>query len=109
VLADRAIKSRARVGRYGVDVAGFEDLVRPELARPSDLILIDEIGKMECFSRLFVETVRGLLDGPVPVVATVAVKGGGFIAEVKARPDVLIWTVSQENRDGLPDQLAAVL
>ncbi len=109
VLADRAIKSRARVGRYGVDVAGFEGLVIPELARPADLILIDEIGKMECFSSAFVDTVRGLLNGPVPVVATVAAKGGGFIAEVKARPDVQIRTVSQENRDELPDRLVLVL
>lgn len=35
-----------------------------------------------------------------------ALKGGGFIAEVKARPDVRIIEVLQGNRDELPEQLA---
>ena len=108
VLAHVSLKSRQRVGRYGVDVAAFEQLVLPELARPCDLMLIDEIGKMECFSARFVEVVRGLLDGPTPVVATVGVSGTGFIAEVKRRPDVTIWEVTRENRDELPRHVASV-
>jgi hypothetical protein len=43
------------------------------------------------------------------VLATVALKGGGLIAEVKARPDVRLVTVGPANRDDLPDQLASVL
>jgi len=109
VLAHVRFSSRHRVGRYGVDVAGFEQLVLRELARPCDILLIDEIGKMECFSPRFVTTVQGLLDGPTPVVATVAVRGGGFISEVKARPDVQIWNVTRANRDALPDRLARAL
>ena len=43
-----------RVGRYGVDVAGFERLLAEIDLRhlPSQLIVIDEIGKMECLLRL---------------------------------------------------------
>ena len=106
VLAHIDLESRSRVGRYGVDVAAFEQLVMPELARPADLILIDEIGKMECYSSAFVTTVRDLLNASTPVVATIAAFGGGLIAEVKARPDVQIWQVGHDNRDRLPRQLA---
>lgn len=109
VLAHIGVKSKSRVGRYGVDVAAFEQLVMPELARPADLILIDEIGKMECHSSVFVTTVRDLLNASTPVVATVAVSGGGLIAEVKARPDAHIWKVAHDNRDRLPRQLADLL
>ena len=109
MLADIEFKSKSRVGRYGVDVAAFEQLVMPELARPADLILIDEIGKMECYSSAFVTTVRELLNASTPLVATVAVSGSGFIAEVKARPDVQIWKVGHDNRDRLPGQLADLL
>ncbi len=105
-LAHVDFKRRPRVGRYGVDVRAFEELVLPELDRQSDLVLIDEIGKMECFSSRFVEAVRGLLDGPSAVLATVAIKGGGFIAEVKSRPDVEITEVTHANRDELPRTLA---
>ena len=106
VLAHVNLPSRHRVGRYRVDVDAFEQVVLPELAHPRDLMFIDEIGKMECFSTRFVRAVRGLLDGPATVVATVAVSGGGFIAEVKTRPDVEIWEVTGENRDELPQRLA---
>jgi nucleoside-triphosphatase len=73
------------------------------------ILLIDEIGKMECFSLRFVTAVRSLLDGRRPMVATVAIKGGGFIAEAKARPDVEIWQVTKANREELPERLAAAL
>jgi nucleoside-triphosphatase THEP1 len=68
-------------------LADFEELVLPELARRCDLAIIQEIGKLECFSSRFVSAARALLDGAVPVVATVAVKGGAFITEVKAKAD----------------------
>src|SRR5262245_49824049 len=44
-----------------------------------------------------------------PVLATIALKGGGFISEVKARPDVRLVAVDPVNRDGLPNQLAGGL
>ncbi len=66
VLAHVDIRSRQRVGRYGVDVGAFEQLVLPELRRRCKVVLIDEIGKMECFSSPFVELIRHLLDDPTP-------------------------------------------
>ena len=97
-----------RVGRYGVDLHGFEAIVEQELGRTGeevDLIVIDEIGKMECMSRVFIDAVNRTLGSPVPVLATVAAKGGGLIAQVKARPDVEIVTVTTGNRDRLVDEL----
>ena len=106
VLAHVDIPSRRRVGRYRVDVAGFENLVLPELRRPADLLLVDEIGKMECFSSAFVARMRELLDASTPLVATVAISGGGLISEVKSRPDVEILEVTHDNRADLPRRLA---
>jgi nucleoside-triphosphatase len=98
-----------RVGRYGVDLESFEAIVEAELNRqPGEVgvFVIDEIGKMECMSPVFVEAVTRILDAPVPVLATIAAKGGGLIAQVKARPDVEIVTVTAANRERLPDELA---
>ena len=99
---------RHRVGRYGVDLASLESLIKTELPRPAadiDLYVIDEIGKMECLSDLFIHATSLALDTPVPLVATVAAKGGGFIGLVKTRPDVEIEFVSSQTRDGLPDTI----
>ena len=71
--------------------------------------MIDEIGKMECFTAVFVAAATAALDGPVPVLATIAAKGGGFIAQAKARPDVDLVTVTQENRGGMPENIASRL
>jgi nucleoside-triphosphatase len=68
-----------------------------------DGLLIDEIGQMECSWPAFTAAMRRVLEGPVPVLATVALRGGGFIAEVKARPDVRIIEVAPGNRDDLPE------
>ena len=108
-LASVRSKSRMRVGNYGVELSGFERLLDEELNRAAgdvDLFVIDEIGKMECFSSIFVETMRQILDGDTPLLATIAMKGGGFIQEVKDREDVDVFTVTQGNRDLLPLDLA---
>jgi len=110
VLSHIRIGGGARVGRYGVDVKGFESMVLPLLeAGRAGLYVIDEIGKMECLSRAFCEAVQLLLDSEAPVLGTVAMKGGGFIAEVKARSDVALLEVTVRNRDGLPDEISRIL
>ena len=53
---------------------------------------------MECHCPQFISTMRRLLTEPIPVVSTIALRGGGFIAEVKNRPDVQIVEVTQGNR-----------
>jgi len=94
-----------------VDVAGFERLlVELDIEHTqSRLIVIDEIGKMECFSKRFIGLVSLLLDGPKTLVATIAMKGEGFIQRVKQRPDCRLVTVTRENRNRRPDELASEL
>ena len=72
-----------------------------------DAYLIDEIGKMECHCPQFIEAVDRLLEVPVPLVATIALRGGGFIAKVKNRPDVQVVEVTQGYRQALAGQIAA--
>ena len=97
-----------RVGRYGVDVSVMDMLAgRLGPDAPVDVWLVDEIGKMECLSRQFVTAMRALLDGRTPVVATIAQRGTGFIAEVKRRNDAERWAISRATRDALPEAIVA--
>ena len=98
----------SRVGRYGVDVAGFEAFLnRLNLqSSASPLIILDEIGKMECLSSRFQSLVRVLLDSDKTVVASVAMKGEGFVAEVRGWKDCDICTVTPANREKLAAELA---
>jgi nucleoside-triphosphatase len=100
-----------RVGRYAVHLAEFEALALPSLAsRPDiDLVVMDEIGKMECLSPAFEAAARQALSGTVPVLATVALRGGGFIAEAKRLPGVEVVEMAREGRDRLAGEIAARL
>ena len=103
MLAHADFGTAPRVGKYGVDVPGFENFLRMQKLDQVEnrLVFIDEIGKMECLSRNFVDLVRILLDTPKTIVATVALKGGGLIAEVKQRADATVVEVDALNRDRL--------
>lgn len=107
-LAHVDIAGPPKVGKYGVDLPGFEHflgklLLTGPLAR---LVIIDEIGKMECLSARFRDLVGSLLDGPVPLIATIALKAGGFIEAVKRRREVQIFEVTERNREKLVQEIA---
>jgi len=102
ILAHVDIKSCAKVGKYGVDVAGFEKSVVPVLdieQNDADLFVIDEIGKMECLSGKFVAALRILFASEKSVLATVAQKGSGLISEVKQIAGVELFSLTRQNRD----------
>jgi len=90
-----------------VDVRGFESFLEAlDLADcDAPLLLLDEIGRMECLSSRFVSLVERLLDGDKVVAATVALHGPGLIARVKARPDCRVVEVRPAGRDRLPVEL----
>jgi nucleoside-triphosphatase len=109
-LARVGFQSRFRVGRYGVNLERLEQLSLPELARRDvDLIVIDEIGKMECSSGRFRRAVEDALDSPVNVLATLGVSRLPFFQAMRDRPDVELITLTERNRDALVDDLSARL
>lgn len=103
ILAHENIQSRFRVGKYGVDIAGFEKFIFdiPFRDAASRLIVIDEIGKMECLSPEFRGLIEELLSSGKMIVATVALKGTGLIEQVKSRPDIDLIEITRGNRDRL--------
>lgn len=105
ILAHVNIQSNMRVSIYGVDIKGFEKLMTKELEQKSKVLLIDEIGKMECFSKLFISMMRKVLDDQnICLIGTIAEKGYGFIQEAKKK--VEIKHVTLENRNAMPELLA---
>lgn len=103
LLSHIDIKSPHRVGKYKVDVKGFEVFLKtiPFLNPKTQLIIMDEIGKMECLSNLFKKMLKEILDSEKRVIATIALKGSGLIEEVKKREDVVLFEISQRNKDSL--------
>ena len=112
ILAHIDIKGPYKVGKYGVDVAGFEKSVVSVLEADrseSELFVIDEIGKMECLSKKFVDTVRQLFASDKSVLATVAKKGSGLIEEVKNYSGTKLFNLTAQSRDKIIAEISQIL
>ena len=103
VLAHVDFAGDFRVGRYGVDVAGFEDFIsRISFSdQKTELVMIDEIGKMEWFSETFKRLISDLLESEKSLIATIALKGGGLIDTIKRRPNTQLFELTRKNQGDL--------
>ena len=107
ILAHEESKSPRRVVKYGVNIDELDRVSVPSMipGAADQIVIIDEIGKMECFSPLFRETLIKTLDSANPVIGSIAQRGNPFIEKIKVRKDILLVTVSEKNRDSLPADL----
>jgi len=107
ILASVKIKSPYRVGRYGVNIDGLETIgvgsIR-EAIQGKKLIIIDEIGKMELFSKKFRDIVLEALNTG-RVIATIGKSSGGYMGEIKNRRDVNLLEINSQNRDTLLSEI----
>jgi len=110
-LARKSPGPGPRVGSYLVNVKDFERIALPSLeAEAGRVLLIDEIGKMECCSEEFVRRVERAFEAEISILATIPLRGGGdFIDSHRRRQDVETILVARENREALPEQLAKKL
>ena len=78
------------MSKYGVDVEAFERVALPALAKAADadVVIIDELGKMELASKAFRDAVKGLFDGALPIVATVQSAREPLTDRLKRHADV---------------------
>jgi nucleoside-triphosphatase len=110
VLAHLARSGEPRVGRYGVDVATFERIALAGLEHTAaDIVVIDEIGRMELLSTAFRDAVTDIMDQDLSILATVHAFRHPFTDALKARPDVDIVVVDHSRGGGLADEIERLL
>jgi nucleoside-triphosphatase len=102
-----------RVGRYGVDVAALERVgvgAIEQALGECEVVLIDEIGPMELYSRRFAEAVEQAFSSPKRVVASIHLSSRHpLITSLKSRGDAIIYTISEENREEVFRRVMEVL
>ena len=90
-----------------LDIADFDrigcDLLGKSKGRA--LILMDELGPTEVNARKFRQAVWETLNESDRVYGVLQVAESDFLDQVAARDDVLVVTVTEENRDDLPSRL----
>jgi len=108
VLAYVGICGRYRVGKYGVDIDSLDRVgvsALHQAARQSDLIVVDEIGKMELFSADFREAVRKAIGGGKKVLGTIMLNPHPWADNIKRQPQVNLIEVTRANHHQVLDDL----
>lgn len=97
--------SKFCVGKYMVDVASFESTALGVLTTECDIMIIDEIGKMESFSEDFQKAVKDVFrEHRAMIIATIPIaknKPLPLVDELLKQQRHTLFTVSKSNRDAL--------
>ena len=113
IMAAVGLVSKIRVGRYGVDASTVRNIGVSAIDRATasaDIVVIDEIGRMELAVPEFQSSVSSALDSAKPVLGTIGLRlTSPFAVAVKQRPDVKVLKLSRENQTPIYKQAARLL
>lgn len=115
VFAHIDIEAKDRVGKYGVDIAALDRTGVPAIEKAindeeTNIIIIDEIGKMEMLSERFCEIVVEALDSDKPIIVTLHKKSRTpLLQDVRRRDDIRILEVTPVNRNLLPYKIQKIM
>jgi nucleoside-triphosphatase len=101
ILAHVGISSPYQVSKYKVDTDTLDRVgvsVLRRALKESDLIVIDEIGKMELLSPQFGEAVTQAINSGKKVLGTIMLNPHPFADEIKRHPKVEVLLVTRDNR-----------
>ena len=112
IFAHVDMDTKDKVGKYGVDINVLEKVGVPAiedaiLDEEVNIIIIDEIGKMELFSQKFQEMIWVILNSQNPFLATITKRPHPIAIRIKARADVQLFEITKANRNELVERLVA--
>jgi len=97
-LAHVDFKGPHRVSKYGVSIENLEAIGLKAISdaiQDADIIVIDEIGKMELFSEKVRKAILDALDSPKRVLGTIMMANAPFADQIKKRKDVQLIEVEK--------------
>jgi len=100
ILAHINIHSPYRVSKYGVDIDSLDRVGVSALNRAAeecDLVVVDEIGKMELFSANFRQAVLQIIDSGKMVLGTIMLNPNPWADAIKCKPQVNLIEVTTYN------------
>ena len=109
ILAHINIRSPYRVGKYGVDTTSLDRLGVPALnqaASAHQLIVIDEIGKMELLSADFKAAISRIINSGKRVLGTIMSTSHPWADTIKCQPQVNLISVTRTNHSEVLAELS---
>ncbi len=115
LFASRFFRSKKLVGSYGVNVERFEKVALPVLEKAlkskRSVAVIDEVGKMELFSKRFRGLVEALVHQPDrDLILTIPLRDvHPLVAEIRRLPDTVLIELDRENREFMDKEILELI
>ncbi len=100
ILAHIDIPSPYRVSKYGVDIDSLDRVgvaALNQAAKECNLVVVDEIGKMELFSANFRESIWQIINSGKKVLGTIIFQANPWADAIKRQPQVNLVEVTRAN------------
>ncbi len=115
LFASKTFTSNKLVGSYGVNVERFEEeaipIIEKALKCKDCVVIIDEVGKMELFSKKFRDIVREIInDKKRKYLITIPIRDvHKLVAMLRRDPDATVIELTKENRDEIIEDIVSLL
>ena len=114
ILARVGIKSSYTLGRYGIDIDAMDRVGTASLTRALEdptveWIVVDEVGKMEEYSKEFKRVMLMALDSPKNVIATIRLHDSEYTKAIKARDDAELIHLTVPEREAAYHKLTEAM
>ncbi|MGP6207140.1 NTPase [Cuniculiplasma sp. SKW3] len=112
-FAEVGIVSRVKIDKIGVDTKLLEEILIPSLTRAretADVIVIDEIGKLENTTKNVQKEINDTLNSTKPLIVTVHKKSRNpVLQEIRALEGVRVFDITPINKSLLPYRIMKVI
>lgn len=101
LLAATGHPGPVHVSKYGVDVQELERVGVPALRAAMDhghVLVIDEIGRMQLFSRPFRQTIYAAVREGHPIIGTIMSGRNPYADRIRRHPNVEVLSLTPDNR-----------
>ncbi|MGA1822169.1 MAG: NTPase [Thermoplasmatota archaeon] len=113
VLAHKELHSSVKFMEYGVDMEVLDSIGVNAIAQAlekAEVIVIDEVGKLEVESQEFVRVVKNTLESDKPLLLTLHKKSRNpLLQDIRRRDDVRILEVTPINKNILPYKIIPLI
>jgi len=112
MLAHIRLEDAPHIGKYGVNLRDLQAVgvtaIRQAIAS-KEVVIIDEIGKMEMLSESFRDAVMEALESGRDIVGTIMLHSHPWSDAIKNNPQVTVIEVCGANRDTLANHVLELL
>lgn len=103
-IVTQFVDNRPQVLTGQFDAIGCQ-LLREARQHNDGVILMDECSRFEKNALLFQQEILRCLSGDIPVLGVIRLNAEGWVDQIRTHPKVKLITVTEDNRDALPEKI----